>query len=101
MVSIGLEQILAATCCVDVSLGCHVRSTQKSAQNHEKNVGRRPYEKTTFERRGVLALVQVHLKTGCKDVKLKLYKDGRHEMLNELNKDEVYADVLEWLNSKI
>ena len=41
------------------------------------------------------------LKTGCKDVKLKLYKDGRHEMLNELNKDEVYADVLEWLNSKI
>ena len=51
MVSIGLEQILAATCCVDVSLGCHVRSTQKSAQNREKNVGRRPYEKTTFELR--------------------------------------------------
>ena len=25
------------------------------------------------------------LKTGCKDVKLKLYKNGRHEMLNELN----------------
>lgn len=41
------------------------------------------------------------LKTGCKDVKIKLYKDGGHEMLNELNKDEVYADVLEWLNSKI
>ena len=41
------------------------------------------------------------LKTGCKDVKLKLYKDGRHEMLNELNKDEAYADVLERLNSKI
>ena len=34
-------------------------------------------------------------------MKLKLYKNGRHEMLNELNKDEVYADVLEWLNSKI
>ena len=34
-------------------------------------------------------------------VKLKLYKDGRHEMLNELNKDEVYADILDWLNSKI
>ena len=41
------------------------------------------------------------LKVGCKDVKLKLYKDGRHEMLNELNKDEVYADILDWLNSKI
>ena len=35
------------------------------------------------------------------DVRLKLYKDGRHEMLNELNKDEVYADVLAWLNSKL
>ncbi len=34
-------------------------------------------------------------------MKLKLYKDGRHEMLNELNKDEVYADILDWLNSKI
>ena len=33
--------------------------------------------------------------------KAKLYKDGRHEMLNELNKDEVYADILDWLNSKI
>ena len=32
---------------------------------------------------------------------MKLYPGGRHEMLNELNKDEVYADVLEWLNSKI
>ena len=38
---------------------------------------------------------------GCKVYKLALYKDGRHEMLNELNKDEVYADILDWLNSKI
>ena len=56
----GINRIGTNTCCVDVSLGCHVRSTQKSAQNREKNVGRRPYEKTTFERRGVLALVQVY-----------------------------------------
>lgn len=41
------------------------------------------------------------LKVGMQDVKLKLYKDGRHEMLNELNKEEVYADVLAWLNSKL
>lgn len=34
-------------------------------------------------------------------MKLKLYKDGRHEMLNELNRDEVYADILDWLKSKI
>ena len=40
-------------------------------------------------------------KVGMQDVTLKLYEGGRHEMLNEINKDEVYADVLEWINSKI
>lgn len=41
------------------------------------------------------------LKVGMQDVRLKLYPEGRHEMLNELNKDEVYADVLNWLESKL
>ena len=36
-----------------------------------------------------------------KDVSLKLYPDDRHEILNELNKEEVYADVLEWVNKKL
>ena len=36
-----------------------------------------------------------------KDVTIKLYKDGRHEMLNEINNQEVYADILGWINSKI
>lgn len=34
---------------------------------------------------------------GMKDVTVKLYPGGRHEMLNETNKEEVYADVLAWL----
>jgi alpha-beta hydrolase superfamily lysophospholipase len=34
------------------------------------------------------------------DVFMRLYPGGRHEMLNEINRDEVYADVLEWINSK-
>jgi len=33
-------------------------------------------------------------------VKIKLYPDGRHEMLNELNRQEVYADILAWLSEK-
>ncbi|WP_240838632.1 alpha/beta hydrolase [Acidaminobacter sp. JC074] len=33
------------------------------------------------------------------DVSMKLYK-GRHEMLNEDNKDQVYKDILEWLDTK-
>ena len=30
-------------------------------------------------------------------VTLRLYPDGRHEMLNETNRDEVHADLLAWL----
>ena len=32
------------------------------------------------------------------DVTLKLYPDARHELLNEINRDEVIADVLAWLD---
>ena len=39
-------------------------------------------------------------KVGVKDIELKLYQGGRHEMLNELNKEEVYADILNWLENK-
>ena len=38
---------------------------------------------------------------GCTDVTLKLYPDGRHEMLNELNRDEVWTDVLNWLEEHL
>ena len=37
-------------------------------------------------------------KAGICDVEMKLYPDDRHELLNELNKDEVYEDVLRWLS---
>lgn len=33
-------------------------------------------------------------------VEMKLYKNGRHEMLNEVNKDQVYQDVLKWLDKR-
>ena len=51
--------------------------------------------------KGVKLAYENFKKAGMKDVTIKLYKDGRHEMLNELNRDEVYADILDWLNSKI
>jgi len=40
-------------------------------------------------------------KHGTGDLSMKLYAGGRHEMLNELNKEEVYADVLDWLEKHI
>ena len=50
---------------------------------------------------GVLKLVSTYKKHGIKDLTYKLYKDGRHEMLNEINKEEVTFDVLKWLNAHI
>ncbi len=37
-------------------------------------------------------------KVGIERVAVKLYRDGRHEMLNEINRDEVFADVAAWLD---
>ncbi|WCD82006.1 alpha/beta hydrolase [Pseudomonas sp. TUM22785] len=34
---------------------------------------------------------------GIKDVQLKIYPDARHELLNETNRDEVTAHLLDWL----
>lgn len=51
--------------------------------------------------KSVTKLYDKLMNTGIVDVTLKLYKDGRHEMLNEINKDEVYNDVLKWLNHQI
>jgi alpha-beta hydrolase superfamily lysophospholipase len=32
-------------------------------------------------------------------VTLRLYSHGRHEMLNETNRDEVHADLVAWLDA--
>lgn len=34
------------------------------------------------------------------EVTLKLYENGRHEMLNEVNRQQVYEDVLAWLEAQ-
>lgn len=36
---------------------------------------------------------------GHRDVTVRIYPGGRHEMLNELNREEVYADVAQWLEN--
>lgn len=51
--------------------------------------------------KGLPKLKQAYESVGQQDVELKLYKDGRHEMLNEVNRQEVYQDVANWLNSKM
>ncbi|MBU3111938.1 alpha/beta hydrolase [Clostridium lacusfryxellense] len=48
--------------------------------------------------KGALKLVKAYKKNGIKDLTYKFYVGGRHEMLNEINKEEVIGDVVKWLN---
>lgn len=49
-----------------------------------------------------VSLVAEEIKAaGVNDVTLKLYAGGRHEMFNELNAEEVLADLIVWLNDKL
>ncbi|MCY1465853.1 Serine aminopeptidase, S33 [compost metagenome] len=34
---------------------------------------------------------------GIRDVQLNIYPEARHELLNESNRDEVTADLIDWL----
>lgn len=47
--------------------------------------------------KGPKSLYEMYKKLGVKDVSLKLYKDMRHEILNETNKEIVYKDILEFI----
>lgn len=47
----------------------------------------------------VRELYDLYVDNGIKNVKIKLYNNARHEILNELNKAEVYQDVSDWINS--
>lgn len=49
---------------------------------------------------GVERAAKEFRKAGMENVSLKLYPACRHEVLNELNKEEVYADILCWLKDQ-
>lgn len=40
-------------------------------------------------------------KANVTDVSIKLYKDHRHEILNELDKENIYEDILNWIYEKV
>lgn len=50
--------------------------------------------------KGVLRLKDRYVNLGVKKVSCKLYEGGRHEMLNEINKEEVIKDIISWLNER-
>lgn len=51
--------------------------------------------------KGVEKAVSEFIKAGMTDVSLTLYPQCRHEILNELNKEEVYDDICCWLTDHI
>jgi len=48
---------------------------------------------------GIIDVYNAYKKAGITDVSYRIYKDARHELLNEINKDEVYQDILNWLEA--
>ncbi|HOT47193.1 MAG TPA: alpha/beta hydrolase [Spirochaetota bacterium] len=48
--------------------------------------------------KGVLQVYNALVKAGIRDVTYRFYQDARHETLNETNREEVFRDVIEWLN---
>ena len=51
--------------------------------------------------KGVEQACAAFRKHGMQNASIKLYPEGRHEMLNELNKHEVYEDLLTWILENI
>lgn len=49
---------------------------------------------------GVKKLINLYQKLGIADLSFKFYEDGRHEMLNEINRQIVVADVVQWLDER-
>ena len=59
-----------------------VAGSEDPVGNHGKDV------KTVYQR---------YVKKGAKNVSIKLYPEDRHEILNEIDKEVVYKDLLEWI----
>jgi alpha-beta hydrolase superfamily lysophospholipase len=48
------------------------------------------------------ALVEAYRKnSGIQDIELFVYHDARHEIYNELNKEEIIQDLIDWINLRI
>jgi alpha-beta hydrolase superfamily lysophospholipase len=45
------------------------------------------------------ALVEAYRKnSGIQDIELFVYHDARHEIYNELNKDQITQDLIDWID---
>ena len=50
---------------------------------------------------GVKTAYETYKEVGIKDVSMKLYHGDRHEVLNELDRAQVYADLYNWYSARM
>lgn len=48
--------------------------------------------------RGVLKMCEKLYAAGVENMRYKVYKNSRHELLNDVDRDEVYADLYSWIS---
>lgn len=51
--------------------------------------------------KGVLHTAEEFKKAGVQDISCKIYPLSRHELLNDIGKEDVYRDISSWLKEKI
>lgn len=49
--------------------------------------------------KSVEAVYQRYRKQGMQNVKIRLYEEDRHEILNETDREQVYQDIYEWIEN--
>lgn len=85
----------------DMMLGIHYIQQAKHMQNMKKHLPvffiAGDKDPVGANGKGVKQAAQAFKKAGMVNVALKLYPDCRHEILNELNKQEVYEDITGWI----
>ncbi|MFT8315352.1 MAG: alpha/beta hydrolase [Clostridium sp.] len=82
-------------CLIEIENKKNLKNVPKDLPIYIFSGGKDPVGKSG---KGVKRLAETYKSLGVKDLTFKLYKDGRHDMLNEINKDEVIEDVLAWLS---
>ncbi|MFC0558485.1 alpha/beta hydrolase [Halalkalibacter alkalisediminis] len=51
--------------------------------------------------KAVLNVIHQYKKQGIRNIQYKFYKKGRHEMLNEVNRDDVTLDIIKWVEQQL
>lgn len=51
--------------------------------------------------KGATQMKELYERAGIKDITMRLFEGDRHEILNETDRDKVYAEIAEWVEKRI